>query len=208
VDRPILVVFGNRTAEEILEVARHYHGDSYQRIERLFFVEEEFETQIRTLVESWGRTICFHIGIADLRWKQVIHRHCARVGWQPATVVHPNAFVSPTARVGLGVFVAAGAAISTCASVGDHVLVHFGVSVGHDATIGPFSLLLPGARISGGAAIGANTLVGSNAFVASGIRVGDECRVDALAYVRSNIQDGHVVSPRHKSPVPRVGFKN
>ncbi len=199
-----LLIFGNRTAQEVAETAALVPGNPFSRIEQKFFSVETFENEICREAESWNCEIRYHIGIADMKWKLLIHEYCAAKNWKPATIIHPSAFISPTAIIGDGVFIAAHVAVSSKARVDDFSLVHFNASIGHDACIGNFSSLLPGSRVSGNATVGKRSMIGSNAFVASGVKVGDDCRVDAMTYVRNPLPNGLIASVRSPRAVRRV----
>jgi len=199
-----LIIFGNRTAQEVAETAAIVSGNPFTRIEQRFFSVESFENEIYHEAESWNCEIRYHIGITDMIWKLLIHEYCTAKDWKPATIIHPSAFISPTASVGDGVFIAAHAAVSSDARIDDFCLVHFNASIGHDARIGSFSSILPGARISGNASVGKRSMIGSNAFVASGVKIGDDCRVDAMTYIRHSLPDGYIASVRSPKAIKRV----
>ncbi len=201
---PTLIVFGDKTANEVLEAAKLGYAQTFHSIERLYFEEPAFtDLHLPKLLKS-GREIYYNIGVVDLLVKQRIHKRCVEVGWKSFTVVHPSAVISPTARLGIGVFVGPLAIVSSNADVGDHCIVHLHASIGHDSKIGENCVILPGARISGSATIGDRVLIGSNAFVNVGVQIGHDCHVDALTYVRRDLMDWHILSARAKRAMKRV----
>ncbi|MFN3190759.1 MAG: DapH/DapD/GlmU-related protein [Aureliella sp.] len=199
-----LVVFGDRTAEEIIEAQQAANSSDFDNIERVFFEQNKFEEVDAPRIEQHGSPVHYVVGIADHSWKNLVVQAAEERGWLAHTVVHPSAVVSPTAYVGQGCFVGPQAVVSTNAQVGGHSLIHIHSSIGHDASIGEQASILPGARISGNAVIGKRCLVGSNAFVAAGVELGNDCFVDALAYVARDIDEGMLVSSRSKIPVKRI----
>jgi len=200
---PTLIVFGDKTANEVLEAAKLAHSESFGTMERLYFEEPTFTEVHLPKHRQSGADCYYNIGVADVVVKQRIQKRCEEIGWIPFTVVHPTAVVSPTARLGNGVFVGPLAIVSTSAYVGDHSIVHLHASIGHDATIGEHCVILPGARISGSAILGNRVLIGSNAFVNAGVRIGHDCQVDALTYVSRELLDWHVLSVRAKRAMKR-----
>ena len=202
---PTLIVFGDKTANEVLEAATLGNQESFGCMERVYFEESTFSAVHASKHSASGLEIYYNIGVADVLVKQQINRCCKAIGWKPFTVVHPSAIISPSARLGEGVFVGPLAIVSTKAIVGDHCIVHLHASIGHDAQIGEYSAILPGARISGSVVVGNRVLVGSNAFVNAGVRIGDDCQVDALTYVSRDLEDGHILSVRAKGPMRRIG---
>lgn len=105
------------------------------------------------------------------------------IACKPITIIHPSAFISPSASIGKGSYIAANAVISSNAIVGKGCIINIGVSVGHDAIVGDDCVLNPGVRISSHCRIGARTLFGANSFIFQGKAIGEDCAVDALTYI-------------------------
>ncbi|MEM7477161.1 MAG: acetyltransferase [Planctomycetota bacterium] len=198
-----LVIFGSNTAQEVHEAAMLSHNEEYMNIARQFFDEKSFEGD-GSRIESDCDAVDFHVGIADLEWKQRVVEACRRRGWTARSIVHPNAIVAPSASIGVGSFIGPLAVISSNATIGEHCIIHIHCSIGHDASIGNFCAVLPGARISGKVQVGHGTIIGSNAFVFQGISIGVDCQVDALSYVGRDLAENHLVSPRSNGPVRRI----
>lgn len=95
-------------------------------------------------------------------------------------VVHPQAYVSPSARLGPGVIALAGAVIHPGAVIGRGVIVNTRAVVEHDSTIGEGSHVAPGAIILGGGSVGRCALIGAGAVILPGAVVADEALVPAL----------------------------
>lgn len=204
---PILVILGDRTAQEVYEAAQLGLSSKFASIEKLYFEPNKFVQEDVPRLKLQSDEIYFHAGMVNDLLKQEVVRCCEARHWKPVSIIHPSAVISPTATVNAGVFVGPLAVISSYAVIDQHATVHIHASVGHDARIGAFSAVLPGARISGNVVIGQRSLVGSNAFIAAGKTVGDDCRIDALSYVQDNLSSGHIVSPRYPRPVPRVDMR-
>lgn len=202
--KPTLVIFGDRTANEVQEAAQLGYGDHYSTIHKLYFEKETFLNEQSPRISQESQTVHFIVGAANMLLKKSIADLCTPLGWTPVSIVHPTAVIAPSAKVGHGSFIGPLAVVSSHAVVGEHVIVHIHSSVGHDVRVGDYCAILPGARLSGKVDIGHRTMVGSNAFVAAGVRVGNDCRVDALTYLHHDLPDGHIVSPRAKKPMRRV----
>ncbi|QDV26140.1 LbetaH domain-containing protein [Aureliella helgolandensis] len=203
---PILIVFGDKTANEVLETAQLASGKCFSRIEKVYFEPQSFSSEILPALQASDGEIYYTIGVANVAVKQAIRDRCAALDWKPFSVVHPTAVVAPSARLGQGAFIGPLAVISSNAMIGDHSIIHIHASVGHDVVIGEFCAVLPGARISGLAQLEDRVLIGSNAFVAAGVRLQHDSQVDALTYVRQELAAGHIASVRSKRPVKRPGF--
>jgi acetyltransferase EpsM len=109
------------------------------------------------------------------------------------TVVHPTAFVSPSAQLGAGVFVGPRAVIHAGARLGDHALINSAVVVEHDVEVGAGARLAPGAVCGGGARIGAWAFCGLGCAIRDHVTVGDGAMVGMGAVVVGDVAPGTTV---------------
>ncbi len=135
------------------------------------------------------------MALGDLALRRRTIDALARVpGTPPAvSVIHPTAFVSPSAGVGRGVYIGPQAVIHTRAALGEHGIINSGAIVEHDCVIGQNVHIAPGAVLGGGARVGAETLIGLGARVLPGISIGQGCLVGAGSVVLGDVPDGAAV---------------
>jgi sugar O-acyltransferase (sialic acid O-acetyltransferase NeuD family) len=81
------------------------------------------------------------------------------------TIVHPFTWVAPTAKLGPGTVVLAGAVIQPDVQVGAHCIVNTSASVDHDCFVSDYIHLCPGVRLTGGVSVGEGVTIGSGAVV-------------------------------------------
>lgn len=104
--------------------------------------------------------------------------------------IHPNAIVSPAARVGDGSVVMQGAIIQADAVIGRHCIVNTGTSVDHECQIDDFVHISPHATLCGNVHVGEGSWIGAAATVIPGVRIGKWCTVGAGAVVLHDLPDG------------------
>ena len=110
----------------------------------------------------------------------VLDRHVQR-GRAAPTVMHRTACVSPTAALGPGVTVLAGAVVQPSAEIGRGAIVNTRAVVEHDSTIGAGSHVAPGAVVLGDCVIGECVMIGAGAVVLPGSAVPDDTLIPALS---------------------------
>lgn len=133
-------------------------------------------------------------GTGDTRPRQQLYELARGMGFEIIAVIHPRAVVSPSARLGHGPTVMAGAIINAAARLGDNVIVNTGAIVEHDCVIGHHVHIATGARLAGGVTVADGAHIGIGATVRQGIHIGRGAIVGAGAVVVRDVPDGVVVA--------------
>jgi sugar O-acyltransferase (sialic acid O-acetyltransferase NeuD family) len=102
-------------------------------------------------------------------------------GFGFATLVHPAAVIDPTAILGHGVQIMAGAVVQADCRVGDDTIVNTCASIDHDCVIGSYVHIAPGATLCGAVCVHDGAFIASGATVLPGLTVGAESVVAAGA---------------------------
>lgn len=108
--------------------------------------------------------------------EKILHGLLARSRRVPA-LVHPRAWVDPTAHVGPGVVVYPLGNVDGHSRLETGALLHSSTVVSHDATVGTCAYLSPGVVLCGGVLVGARAFVGAGSVVANGLEIGADARV-------------------------------
>jgi sugar O-acyltransferase (sialic acid O-acetyltransferase NeuD family) len=121
-----------------------------------------------------------------------------------ATVVHPSAWVAPTAVLGEGVAIAPFACVGPQVTVGDLGLLNTYASLGHDAVLGRGCVFSSYCVATGHTVLGDAVFLGTAAVVAPGVRVGDGARISAGAVAFHDVPAGHLAAgnPARSRAVP------
>lgn len=117
------------------------------------------------------------------------------------TLVHPAAWISPSAALGPGVFVGARAVVQARARVGPHAIVNTAAVIEHECEVGAGAHVAPGSVLAGGVRVGEHALVGMGAVVLPGVEVGPRAVVGAGAVVRRAVGAGERVAGNPARPI-------
>lgn len=129
------------------------------------------------------------VAIGDIAARRTVTEGVVRAGERLATAIHPFTSVAPSATIGEGSMVCAGAIVLPRATLGRGVLVNTKASVDHDCVIGDFVNIAPAATLGGDVRVGAETFIGPGATVAAGIRIGTRAMIGAGAVVVRDVPD-------------------
>lgn len=130
------------------------------------------------------------LGVGDLKLRRSLLDEGLAERAHAASVIHPEAFVSPSAGYGRGVFVGAHAVLHTNARVGDHAIINTGVIIEHDSEIGANAHVAPGTALGGAAEVGKDTLLGVGSRVLPKVSIGAGCVVGAGSAVLHDVEAG------------------
>lgn len=127
------------------------------------------------------------VAIGANRVRQKLGLLALELGYQLVNAISPRAVVSPTAHLGVGVAVMAGAVINAEAAIGDFVIVNTCASVDHDCNLGSASHIAPHCALAGNVTLGERGFLGVGSSVIPGINIGADAVVGAGAVVVADI---------------------
>ena len=104
-------------------------------------------------------------------------------------LIHPNATIASTVKIGMGTVVMAGAVINADAVIGKGVIVNTCSSVDHDCIIDNYSHISVGAHVAGTVHVGNRTWIGAGATISNNINICSDCMIGAGAVVIKEINE-------------------
>lgn len=122
-----------------------------------------------------------------------IMRRCEGAGLKMINVIHPEAFVAPSVRIGVGNFIKARAVLETGTELGDCCIVDNGAVVAHDNLIGTGCHLGPGVSLGSGIEVGEFSIIGIGASVSTRVKIGRNVIVAVGSAVTTDVADNSVI---------------
>jgi acetyltransferase EpsM len=132
------------------------------------------------------------VALGDNGARRATTEHLLAAGERFATAIHPRACIAPSAIIGEGSVICAGAIVSPRVTIGRGVIVNTNASVDHDTIVGDFAHVSAGATVGARAHIGAESLIALGASVISGMTVGARTIIAGGAVVVAPIPEGVV----------------
>ena len=132
-------------------------------------------------------------GIGSIAPRLAVYQRLADTGFHCVTVVHPRAFIEPTASVAEGCQVFFNAYVGSDVQVGFGTIVNTGAILSHDCVLGEYVNISPGAILAGAVRVGERALVGMGATVNLGVNIGAGARVGNSAVVKADVPENGIV---------------
>jgi acetyltransferase EpsM len=129
------------------------------------------------------------VAVGDNEGRRAITERLLTAGERLATAIHPRACIAPSARIGEGSMICAGAVVSPRVTIGRGVIINTNASVDHDTVVGDFAHVSAGATVGARCRIGVESLIGLGASVISGAAVGPRTIIGSGAAVVTDIPD-------------------
>ncbi|MDQ6981929.1 MAG: acetyltransferase [Mariprofundus sp.] len=148
-------------------------------------VLEKIEKAARFVSEYSHATVAVGDFRKRLEWLDML----ASLGFSIPTLIHPKAWVSPSASLAEGCVVMANATVQADATLGRGCIVNTGASVDHDCSIGDGVHICPGVSLGGDVIVGYGSWLGIGSSVIQGIHIGGHATVGAGAAVISDVSD-------------------
>lgn len=162
------------------EVTAFLHDISRSRIDGI-----ELGAEVRGPAEEYapvGEEL-IAVGLGEPAPRRDLADELIARGARLATVVHPTAWVAPTAHIGEGVVIAPFAFVGPGARIGDLSVLNTYASVGHDSVVGRCCVLSPYAVIGGWARVEDEAYLATHAVLTPRKTVGAGSSVSAGSVV-------------------------
>ncbi|MNJ52980.1 UDP-N-acetylbacillosamine N-acetyltransferase [compost metagenome] len=141
---------------------------------------ERFDIESIGLVNGVGQVVGSNI-------RQMVFEKQTSRGFHFPPLVHPTAWVDPTADLSEGVQVMASVVIQADASIGPNCIINTNSSVDHDCRLDGHTHVAPGATICGNVRIEAGVFIGCGANVIQGLHISHDAVVGAGVTLTRNL---------------------
>lgn len=117
-----------------------------------------------------------------------------RLGLKRLNLVHPSAFIDPSAELGSGRQVMPRAVVHKFVTIGQDVIINTAAVIDHECTIGDGAHVMGGAAIAGRVEVGRFASIGTNATILPDLKIGEGAYVGAGAVVTRDVPAWTIVA--------------
>jgi len=187
-DRPLIIVGASGHGRVVSDIAKLSGHQTIWFLDDATVPDMPVVGTVSQFVD-YVKTCDFFVAIGNNPVRERIFHMLHTGGAQIVSLIHPQAVISDSVRIGRGVAVMAGAVVNHSAVLEDGVIVNTCSSVDHDCHIGAFTHISVGAHLAGTVTVGGNTFIGAGATVINNISMCADCTVGAGAVVVKNLTE-------------------
>ncbi|MEL3711031.1 acetyltransferase [Staphylococcus borealis] len=195
--KPIIIIGKgghSKVIKDIIETTQQYYIVGYlDNAINEYYTEENIFYDSLDNIKQYKDDYLFIIAIGNNHVRKKLFNQLEIKIEQYATLIHPTAIVSPSARIGNGTVVMPNAVVNADSIVGKHAIVNTGAIIEHDNQIGDYVHISPNATLAGGVKVGDASHIAINAAVIPLVEIGKRCVVGAGATVINNVKSESTV---------------
>ena len=150
-----------------------------------------YHAQFSTVADVDRKRVLICIGNAQVRHR--IYNDLCGTGVTFATVVHPTAYVSSTAKIGSGSIICPFGFVGPFACVGNNCVINVQSVVGHDVKLGDSTVLSPCTDINGWASTGTAAFLGAGAIMQPKAKLGAYSKLSSGSVLVGEAGDGYLM---------------
>ena len=132
-------------------------------------------------------------GIGSITPRLKVYERIRQAGFSFPTVIHPRAFIEPTAMVADGCQIFYNAYVGSEVKIGFGCIINTGAIVSHDCELGDYVNISPGAILAGAVTVQERSLVGMGVTINLNATIGKGSRIGNSAVVKADVPENGIV---------------
>ena len=131
----------------------------------------------------------FICALGDSTWRKHYVEIISKKGGRFINIIHPSAYVSPQAKIGVGCFISSFTSVSPNSTIGNHVMIQAYDTISHDTIIGDYASIESYVFLGGYSKVGEMTTMHTKSSIIPHKSVGKSCVVGFGSVVMRSFKD-------------------
>ena len=131
--------------------------------------------------------------VGGTRARKEIYERLRQAGFSFPALVHPAAWICPSAKLTQGVQIMAGAVVQPECCIGENSIINTHASIDHDCVIGAHVHIAPGATLCGNVRVSDGAFIAAGATLIQGVTVGLGAVVGAGSILTRDLEANQVI---------------
>jgi sugar O-acyltransferase (sialic acid O-acetyltransferase NeuD family) len=149
-------------------------------------LEQLYDNGYRKIVLAFGT-------ISHRKDRLKFYETLAQKGWSFPNILHANAMIENSVKMGVGNIVLAGAIVGSDVDLGNYSFINTGAILSHECSLSDNVHMAPGSVLAGRVIVGSNTLIGMNATVYFDTNIGNNVTINNGLVINENVENDKVV---------------
>ncbi|MCM3288522.1 hypothetical protein M3661_00060 [Paenibacillus sp. MER 180] len=135
--------------------------------------------EVKKTFRSEEYKIVIAIGYNNLNARWDVYQKVIRSGYEVLSLVHPNAFVHESVKLGAGTIICTGSIIDLNTQIGELTFIWPGSIINHDCVVGNNNFLSPRTTMCGFSKVGDHCFIGAGTTIIDSNDVGNNAFIKA-----------------------------
>lgn len=144
------------------------------------------------------------IGTLDLKKRLEVISFLEKNKYPLINVIHPQALVSPSAKLGKGIVLGPNVFVMSNTIVDNYTVFNFGCSIGHDSYIGENNIFSSNCNIAGNVKVKNHNFFGISSSIIPNISIGNFNKIQAGTTVLNNLNDRSFYFQKNQNKISHI----
>lgn len=186
----LCVIGGGTHSNVVIDVAEHVGYNEFYIFDdkKLTFKSYSNKKYIGNInkINNYQELDCF-IAIGNNLIRKKLFNLCKEKKNKIISLIHPNAYVSKSSKVGIGSILMPNTVINANSHIKNCCIINTGSTIDHDCIISNFTHIAPGVNIAGNVKVGSETFVGIGSKIINNISIRSKSFITAGTIIKKNL---------------------
>lgn len=186
--KEILIIGANEPGYELLEIIKSINNVKKEYKFIGFFDDHKKGINIFNDIGEIDEDVFFINSIGNIKDRIRTTSILIEKGFKLINAISPYSYISPSAKLGVGIVIYPGSVVSHDCIIGNNTLINYNSTISHGCVIGDNNNIAPGVNIAGNVTIGNNCFIGIGSAIIEKIKISDNIYIGANSTIINNLK--------------------